>query len=71
MAPIDRSCSKSNATLQSNRYIEKFNISRLSLCIKNVTALLGRLSNYVLRGHRDLFSRELLYISVLVLPVLL
>jgi hypothetical protein len=32
MAPINRSCS--DATLQANMYIEKFNIYWLSLCIK-------------------------------------
>ena len=36
MAPIDRSWS--NATLQPNMYIEKFNISWLSLCITDVAA---------------------------------
>ena len=36
MAPIDRSCS--NATSQPNMYIEKFNISRLRLCITDVAA---------------------------------
>ena len=36
MAPIDRSCSY--ATLQPNMYIEKFNISWLSLYITDVVA---------------------------------
>jgi hypothetical protein len=36
MAPIDRSCS--NATLQPNMYIEKFDISCLRLCINDVAA---------------------------------
>ena len=68
MAPIDRSCS--NVTLHPNMYIEKFNISWLSLCITDVAASVKRLDNYTLWGHRDQFTWELLYRSVLVLPVL-
>jgi hypothetical protein len=46
MAPIDRSCS--NATLQPNMYIEKFNISSLRLCITDVVASEKIFDNYVL-----------------------
>ena len=46
MAPIDRSCS--NATLQPNNYIEKSNISWLSLCITYIAASVKILDKYVL-----------------------
>ena len=68
MVPIDSFCS--NATLQPNMYIEKFNISWLSLCITDVAASVKIPDKYVLWGHHDQFTSELLYISVLVLPVL-
>ena len=45
MAPIDKSCS--NATLQPNLYIEKFNISWLSLCITDVAASVKILYEYM------------------------
>jgi hypothetical protein len=63
MATIDRSWS--NATLQPDMYVEKLDISWLSLCITDVTASFKILDKYVLGGHRDQVNEGLLYRSVL------
>ena len=63
MVPIDRSCS--NATLQPNICIQKFNIFWLSLCITHVTPPHARLPNFNLWRSPTMFSRDLLYKRVL------
>jgi hypothetical protein len=53
MAPIDRSCSSTTLQPTSNMYIEKFNISWVSLCITDVVASVE--NTWQIPSLRDLF----------------